>query len=177
MMKRFLLVDDEINVLNALQRILRQRMSDEDLKIETYTDPVAALERIGEASFDLVISDHRMPMMTGVEFLKAVKKIQPDAVRLMLSAYSEFQAVVNAVNEAEVFRYISKPWQAEELEEVIRLALVRRGQLLEDRRLADEMRAKRGELSAQDLEARRLEEEEPGITKVNWGPDGSVHLE
>lgn len=176
-MKRFLLVDDEVNVLSALQRTLRQKLGDIDLKIETCSDPVAALERIGETAFDLVISDHRMPGMTGVEFLKAVRKIQPDAVRLMLSAYSEFQAVVNAVNEAEVFRYISKPWQAEELEEIIRLALARREKVLEDRRLSDEVRVKLGELSPQSMEARRLEEEEPGITKVNWGPDGSVHLE
>jgi DNA-binding NtrC family response regulator len=177
MMKRILLVDDEINVLNALQRILRQRLGDIDVKIETYSQPVEALARIGEASFDLVISDQRMPMMTGVEFLKAVRKVQPDAVRLMLSAYSEFSAVVNAVNEAEVFRYIAKPWQPEELEEVIRLALARREQILEDKHLADEMRVQRGAMSVQELEAKRLEEEEPGITKVNWGPDGSVHLE
>lgn len=176
-MKRFLLVDDEINVLNALQRILRQRLGDIDVKIETCSDPVEALARIGEMSFDLVISDQRMPMMTGVEFLKAVRKIQPDAVRLMLSAYSEFSAVVNAVNEAEVFRYIAKPWQPEELEEVIRLALTRREQILEDKRLADEVRVQRGAMSQQELEAKRLEEEEPGITKVNWGPDGSVHLD
>ncbi|MBI1891940.1 MAG: response regulator [Burkholderiales bacterium] len=176
-MKRFLLVDDEINVLNALQRILRQRLGDIDVKVETCSDPVEALARIGEMSFDLVISDQRMPMMTGVEFLKAVRKIQPDAVRLMLSAYSEFSAVVNAVNEAEVFRYIAKPWQPEDLEQVIRLALARREQILEDKRLADEMRVQRGAMSAQELEAKRLEDEEPGITKVNWGPDGSVHLE
>jgi len=115
--------------------------------------------------------------MHGVDFLKAVKVIQPDAVRLMLSAFAEFGAVVNAVNEAEVFRYIAKPWQADELEEIIKLALARRMQIMEDRHLADEVRTQRGALTPQELEAKRLEEENPGITKVNWGPDGSVHLE
>ncbi len=176
-MKRFLLVDDEINVLNALQRTLRQRIGSSELTIEILTDPVEALERIGETAFDLVISDYRMPIMNGIEFLKAVKKIQPDAVRLMLSAYSEFNAVVDAVNEAEVFRYIAKPWQADDLEEIIRLALVRREQVLEDKRLADEVRVQRGVMTPQELEIKRLESEEPGITKVNWGPDGSVNLE
>jgi DNA-binding NtrC family response regulator len=176
-MRRFLLVDDEINVLNALQRALRQRMGTEDLKIEIHTDPVEALQRVGETAFDLVISDNRMPVMNGIEFLKAVKKIQPDAVRLMLSAYSEFSAVVNAVNEAEVFRYIAKPWQTGELKEIIHLALERRDQLVEDRRLADEVRVQRGAMTQQELEMKRLEAEEPGITKVNWGPDGSVNLE
>jgi two-component system probable response regulator PhcQ len=177
MMRRFLLLDDEINVLHALQRTLRRKNGDRDLKIEIFTDPQQALERIGEMTFDLVISDYRMPTMNGVEFLKVVKGVQPDAVRLMLSAFSEFGAVVNAVNEAEVFRYIAKPWEAAELEEVIRLALARRDQTMEDRRLADEVRVKRGELTPQELEAKRLEEDEPGITKVKWGPDGSVYLE
>lgn len=176
-MKRVLLLDDEVNVLNALQRILRQRLGDVDLKIETYTDPAIALERVGGMAFDLFISDQRMPIMTGVEFLKAAKKIQPNAVRLMLSAYSEFQAVVNAVNEAEVFRYIAKPWQSDELEQIIRSALAHQEQNLEERRLADEMRLRQETMTRQELEARRLEEEEPGITKVNWGSDGSIQLE
>ncbi len=176
-MKRFLLVDDEINVLHALQRTLRQKVDGVDVKIEIYTDPVEALARLGEIAFDLVISDYRMPVMNGVEFLKAVKVLQPDAVRLMLSAYSDFSAVVNAVNEAEVFRYIEKPWQAEELEKIIQLALARRTKIMEDQHLADEVRVQRGALTPQELEAKRLEENDPGITKVNWGADGSVHLE
>ena len=73
-MKRFLLVDDEINVLNALQRTLRQRIGSSELTIEILTDPVEALERIGETAFDLVISDYRMPIMNGIEFLQKVKQ-------------------------------------------------------------------------------------------------------
>lgn len=176
-MRKLLIVDDEVNVLNALRRTLRQKMDKDSLQIELFTEPLKALERCTETVFDIVISDYRMPQMDGVTFLKAVKEIQPDAVRLMLSASSEMQAVINAVNEAEVFRYVTKPWHADELDEIIRLAVMRRDQTLEDRRLADEVRLKRGELTPQELEARRLEEEEPGITKVNWGPDGSVHFE
>lgn len=176
-MRKLLIVDDEVNVLNALRRTLRQQMDKSNLHIEPFTEPLKALERCAETAFDIVISDYRMPQMDGVTFLKAVKEIQPDAVRLMLSASSEMQAVINAVNEAEIFRYITKPWHAEELDEIIRLAVTRRDQTLEDRRLADQVRLKRGELTPQELEARRLEEEEPGITKVNWGPDGSVHFE
>ncbi|MGZ5780088.1 MAG: response regulator, partial [Burkholderiaceae bacterium] len=73
-MKHFLLVDDEINVLNALQRTLRQKIGASELTIEVLTDPVQALERVGEKAFDLVISDYRMPIMNGIEFLIAVKK-------------------------------------------------------------------------------------------------------
>jgi DNA-binding NtrC family response regulator len=177
MMRRLLLVDDEINVLHALQRALYRKFDRKEFRIEICADPREALSRAGQVAYDLIVSDYRMPQMNGVEFLKAVKDFQPDAVRLMLSASTDFDAVTSAVNEAEVFRYIAKPWQDGDLEEVISLALARRDQLLEDRRLADEVRAQRGEMTAQEFEARRLEESEPGITKVHWGPDGAVILD
>jgi two-component system, probable response regulator PhcQ len=177
MMRRLLLVDDEINVLHALRRALHRHFGREEMRIEISHDPRQALVRVGECAFDLIISDLRMPPMSGVEFLKAVKGLQPDAVRLMLSASTEFESVVTAINDAEVFRYIAKPWQDKDLQEVIRLALARRDQLLEDRTLADEVRVERGVLSAEDHEARRLEAAEPGITKVKWGPDGAVMLD
>jgi two-component system, probable response regulator PhcQ len=177
MMRRFLLLDDEINIVHALQRMLRQHIQEKPLVVEIFTDAQQALQRINEVGFDIVIADYQMPSMNGNAFLKAVKQVQPDAVRLMLSASSDFATLMGAVNDAEVFRYIAKPWQARELEEIIQLALIHRDQCLEDRLLADEARFERGELTPQELEATRLEAEEPGITKVQWGPDGSVYLE
>lgn len=176
-MRRILLLDDEVNVLNALQRALRQCFPDNDVRIETFADPETALLCCAETVFDIAISDYRMPTMNGVEFLKTVKGIQPDTVRLVLSASTEFDTVMHAINTAEVFRYISKPWDPADLKTAIECAFVRRDQMIEERRLADEMRATRGELTPQELEARRLEAEEPGITKVNWGEDGSVQLD
>lgn len=176
-MRRILLLDDEVNVLNALQRALRQCFPDGDVRIETFTDPEKALLRCAETGFDIAISDYRMPAMNGVDFLKTVKGIQPDAVRLVLSASTEFDTVMRALNTAEAFRYISKPWDVDDLKATIECAFVRRDQVIEERRLADETRAARGELTPQELEAKRLEAEEPGITKVNWGEDGSVRLD
>ncbi len=176
-MRRILLLDDEINVLQALQRTLRQCMPAGELTIEVFTDPEAALLRCADVSFDVAVSDYRMPGMNGIDFLRMVKGIQPDAVRLVLSASHEFETVVHAVNQAEVFRYIAKPWQQEELAKTIKLAFSRRDEMLEERRLADEARARESELSPRELEERRLEAEEPGITKVKWGADGSVQLE
>lgn len=177
MMRRVLLLDDEINVLHALQRSLRQIFKDMDFKVELFTTSETAIQRMAEESFDFVISDYHMPKMNGVDFLRIVKELQPDAVRMMLSASADFNTVIGAINEAEVFRYIAKPWKTEELEETINLAGQRRDQMLEERRLADEVRVQRGELSPQEQEARRLEEADPGITKVKWGPDGSVLLD
>lgn len=171
------MVDDEINMLRALQRTLRHFMLDEKLQIEIYTDTHQALARSSEVAFDIVISDYRMPDMNGVEFLKAYQRIQPDTVRLMLSASTEFHILMAAINQSEVFRYITKPWQDAELKETILLALARRDKAGEDLRLFDQLRVQFGEMTPQELEAKRLEAEEPGITKVNWGPDGSVHLD
>lgn len=176
-MRRLLLLDDEISVLHALERTLRQFFSSEELKMEIFTDPEQALLRSAEIPFDVVVSDYRMPGMDGIDFLKMIKGIQPDAVRLLLSASTEFDTVMNAINQAEVFRYIAKPWRAGDLQKVIQLALVRRDQSIEEHALADEARAQRGELTPQELEAKRLEAEEPGITRVKWGPDGSVPLD
>jgi two-component system probable response regulator PhcQ len=176
-MRRCLLLDDEINVLHALKRALRSCFSERALCVEMFTEPEQALLRSGEVTFDVVISDYRMPQMNGVEFLTMVKGLQPEAVRLILSASTEFETVMSAINRAEVFRYIPKPWQIEDIKKTLELALERHDQLVADLRLADELRAQRGQLTPQELEARRLEAEEPGITKVNWGPDGSVRLE
>ncbi|MDB5758170.1 MAG: signal transduction response regulator receiver domain protein [Burkholderia sp.] len=176
-MRRFLLLDDEINVLHALNRTLRLCLFGTEFQVEMFTDPEQALLRSAEVPFDVVVSDYRMQGMNGIEFLKMIKAIQPDAVRLMLSASTEFHTAFDAINDAEVFRYISKPWQKEELEVIFELTLARRDRNVAEQRLVDGFPAKDYGLTAQELEARRLEAEEPGITKVKWGPDGSVHLE
>jgi two-component system probable response regulator PhcQ len=176
-MRRLLLVDDEINVLHALQRAIRQCGFDEEIQVEMFTDPNLAIARSKEIAFDVVISDFRMPQMTGVEFLRIYKEIQADCVRMILSASTEFETLMSAVNEAEVFRYITKPWQQADIKELLLLALARRDQLREDLRLFNELRVQLGEMTPQELEAKRLEEQEPGIMQVNWGPDGSVHLD
>lgn len=176
-MKRMLIVDDENNVLRALRRTLQRAFAGEDLHLETFDDPRLALERLGNTMFDLVISDFRMPPMDGVTFLKRVRQLQPDSVRLILSASTDFDALMSALNEAEIFRYLTKPWDDDNLVATVRLGLTRHEQLLEDRRLADEARLLQGDMSVEEIEMQRLEADEPGITKVKWGPDGSVLLD
>jgi DNA-binding NtrC family response regulator len=177
MMRRVLLLDDEINVLNALQRQLRLLFPDGDVAVETFTDPGQAVLRASEVAFDVVMSDYRMAHMNGADTLQMIKAVQPDAVRMILSGSDDIGEVMNAVNLAEVFRYVAKPWDREVLFKAFTLAFERRDTLRAERRLLDEARASRGELTPQELEARRLEAEEPGIMKVNWGADGSVHLD
>lgn len=173
-MRRILLLDDEVNVLHALQRALRESFKEIVLQIETFSDPEQALLRSGEAVFDVVMSDYRMPGMNGAEFLRVIMGVQPEATRLILSASTDFTEVTNAINRAEVFRYLAKPWSPDTLHKTFDAAFSRHDEVVNARRITD---ASHSKLSPQELEARRLEAEEPGITKVKWGKDGSVHLE
>ncbi len=172
-MQRILLLDDEPNVLSAIKRSLRAKFG-AGVHIEETVEPEAALTRLKETAFDVVISDYRMPLMTGVEFLGLVRTIQPAAVRMILSASSDSDALMRAVNDAEVFRYLMKPWGEKDLASHVRAALDRADQLRYERELADVGRHEFGQLSATELERRRLESIEPGLTRVKWGPDGEV---
>lgn len=169
-MRRIMLVDDEVHVLNALQRTMRPFLQEYDVEIEAFSDPEQAMLRCVEVSFDIVMSDYRMPGLTGADFLQMVKGIQPDAVRLMLSASTEFAEVSNAINRAEVFRYVAKPWESDELKKIFLLAFERHDEALRVRPPVSTM-------SPQELEAHRLEVEEPGITKVRRDENGAVYLD
>jgi len=172
-MQRILLLDDEDHVLSALKRVLRSGFG-AALLVETTVDPELALARLKQVPFDVVVSDYRMPLITGTEFLGLVRYIQPQAVRMILSATSDFETLMRAVNDVEIFRYVMKPWDEKDLIDHIRQALERAAHLRHESELADVGRHQFGSLSAAELEARRLEAMEPGITRVEWGPDGEV---
>ena len=177
-MYRLMLVDDEENILRALRRSLVVNDGSEyQFTVEVFSSPVAALQRADEVNFDLVLSDYRMPEMDGVKFLRQFRDKQPDAARLILSGYADLEGVIGAINEAQIFRFIPKPWHDAELRATLTQALAFHALLTENRLLADQVRAQAGKLTRQELELRRLEIEHPGITKVNWGPNGEVLLE
>lgn len=181
-MYRIMLVDDEENILKALRRLLVATPCIYDgveykVKVETFTSPDEALAFARHNAVDLVLSDYRMPGRDGVQFLKEFKDIQPNAARLILSGYADLNALMGAINEAQIYRFLSKPWNDYELVSSVAQALAYRNLMLENQHLADKARVEHGVMTPQELERRRLEEEEPGITKVNWAPDGSVILE
>jgi len=178
--ERILLVDDEPQVLSALQRLLRHGLRDaagSPYRVEAFTSADAALDRAAVAGFALAVSDYRMPGKDGIAFLRELRQLQPDCGRIILSGYADLNALVAAINEVGISRFISKPWTDFELLSAIQQALSLRALALENQRLADEVRVQRGLLSAQDAELRRLEGLEPGITRVRWGEDGSFILE
>jgi two-component system probable response regulator PhcQ len=180
-MPRILLVDDEPNVLNSLRRAINSMPShlfgSGKVTVETFDDPILALERASECAFDLVISDFRMPNLDGVEFLKRIIVLQPSIARIMLSGYADLRALVAAINEVQVFRFLAKPWNNFDLGASMAQALEQARILAENQRLADIVRLQQGRISEQELELRRWEEACPGLTQIERGEDGSVYLD
>lgn len=182
MTSRILIVDDDESILKALRRLLALTPCTAGeqtfkLTIDCFTSPEDALEKARHTAYALALSDYRMPGMNGVQFLKAMREIQPDASRLILSGYADLNGLIGAINEAGICRFISKPWNDYELTATLGQVLAMRELALENQRLADEVRVARGAISAEEVERRRLEAIEPGITQVKWGPDGSVLLD
>ncbi len=114
-----LLVDDEKNVLRAISRML----FDENYHILTAVTGVEALETLKNNEVDLIISDQRMPEMTGIEFLKKARILHPTVIRVMLTAYTDFNAIMEAINDAGIYKFILKPWDENELKTTIKRAL------------------------------------------------------
>lgn len=173
-MYRILVVDDEQNILNAMKRVVRKEA---DWEVEFFNDPLAALERSKETTFELIMSDYRMPVMDGVKFLNESKKTQPDAIRLILSGYTDLDALLGAINQAEIFRFMSKPWQDYDLRMVLQQALAHREILVENQRLADKVREQQNELDRRKSALDKLRSTNPVLADVQWADDGSIVLE
>ena len=171
--QRVLLVDDEPPVLSALVRALRPLRAP-GLQVEACADPVRAVARLQDTAFDVIVSDYRMPGMSGLDFLARAADLQPQAVRMILSASTDAEVIVAAVNRVGLHRYLLKPWDDAAWRQEVRGALDLACERAQERVLADAMRGQRGEISPQELERRRLEAIEPGITRVAWGPRGEV---
>ena len=117
--KRILLVDDEAAILRSLQRLLRRR----GYEILTAESGIAALALLETASVDVIISDMRMPNMNGAEFLAKARGLRPDSVRILLTGYSDMECTIKAINDGGIYGYLSKPWDGDELLDLIASAL------------------------------------------------------
>lgn len=115
---QILIVDDEPDNLQLLYRTLRR-----DYDVTKAQGPLEALEILKEKDFQCILSDHKMPDMDGVEFLKRTADSHPDTIRLLVTAYSDVEILMNAINYAKIYRYIKKPYSPEELLHIVQLAL------------------------------------------------------
>jgi serine/threonine protein kinase len=111
---RLLLIDDEERILTALKSLFKARYH-----VFATTDPEKALDFISKYHVHVIISDQRMPQMQGVELLRRSREISPRSVRILLTGYSDLASIVGSINDGEVYRFISKPWDNIELHTII----------------------------------------------------------
>lgn len=115
-----LIVDDEKNILSAMSRLLRT----DDREIVTAENSHEGLEKlkaIGGA--DLVISDNRLPDFSGIDFLIKVRQLYPDSLRILITGYPDLESAIHAINRGQVYRFVTKPWDNEELKIIVKQAL------------------------------------------------------
>jgi DNA-binding response OmpR family regulator len=141
---RLLLVDDEIGIVKALARVFRQ----ENYEVVTAPSGDEALQRLAEGDFQLVISDFMMPGMNGAQFLREVKARWPETIRIMLTGQANTDAVMGAINDGAVYKFILKPWNDDDLRVTVALALEQFDLIARNRALRTENEKKTREISA-----------------------------
>jgi two-component system, probable response regulator PhcQ len=171
-MTRLVLIDDDVNILNALKRVLRSTGWD----IVTFSSPLDAIAQLVIDDVDLIMSDYRMPDMDGVVALNTLRDTCPSAVRLLMSGHADLDGVLKAINQAEIYRFVVKPWDDADLIMTLESALKYQAMVQENIRLADLVRSQQDQIQRQQRELQRLEQESPGITHVDRDADGSIDL-
>lgn len=132
---RVLVVDDEPEVLNTLNRQLRR-----DFEVLIAHDAEAALALLDQHAVQVIISDERMPRITGCQLLTQVRERNPHIVRLLLTGYADLAVVIEAINQGHIYRYITKPWNAVEIRTIVREAGERYWLRIHNQQLLDELR-------------------------------------
>jgi signal transduction histidine kinase len=156
-----LVVDDEPDLVQSVKDLLRF-----DYRVLTATRASEGLQIMQREKVHVVMSDQRMPEMTGVEFLKHLRDSYPDTVRLLFTAYADLNAVTDAINEGNVYRYISKPWEPDELKTVLRQAVDYYDLQDERRRLLLEVQEKNQQLECANVELRRANDLKRAFIRV-----------
>jgi len=161
-----LFVDDEPALLDGLRNALRR----EPFQILTASSAKMGLELLSQRPVDVVVSDERMPGISGSEFLGIVRQRHPQTLRIILTGQASLEAAIRAINEGEVYRFLTKPCSPVQLAHTIRDALLIRDLTREASRLLTTAKRQRGVLE-------ELEATHPGITHVERTADGCIVLE
>jgi two-component system NtrC family sensor kinase len=160
---RILCVDDEKNVLRALERLFL----DDDYEVIAVQSGSEGLEMLRNVSpVHLVISDYRMPGMNGVDFLKEVCNGWPTTVRIVLSGYADTAAIVSAINEGQIYKFIPKPWNDDELKVTVANAIERYFLFKKNLELTSQLTKKNEELIGLNRELKKLLEEKSPDTQA-----------
>ena len=161
-----LLVDDEDAIRKALRRVL---------KYEPYTvldtgDPKEALEIVKREPVNLVISDHMMPGMLGIDLLRRIRLVREDVIRIILTGHADLDMAMQAINEGAIYRFLTKPWDNNDVLLAVRMGLRAYEMEAENRRLLKLVHKHRAVLT-------RLEQDQPGITGLDRRADGMIVID
>jgi signal transduction histidine kinase len=156
-----LVLDDEPDVVKSVQDLLRM-----DYRVLGTSNAQEALDILGREDVQLIMTDQRMPGMTGVEFLSKIRGEYPEAIRLLFTGYADIHAVIGAINQGNVYRYITKPWDPDELQAVIREAAERYDLIVERKRLIGMLQEQNSHLEKANAELRRANELKQAFIQV-----------
>ncbi|BBO67110.1 hypothetical protein DSCA_10400 [Desulfosarcina alkanivorans] len=140
--RTLLCIDDEQNILNALKRLLRK----ETFRVLTGNSGREGLKILSENEVHVVVSDQRMPEMNGTEFLKKVKDAYPEAIRIILTGYTDVDSISEAINEGHLYKFFLKPWNDQNLKLEIRQAMEQYDLVQDNKRLHDQVLQQNQEL-------------------------------
>ena len=166
MIRTVLVVDD----VPSIRELMEDALSSKTYRVLTAASAEAALEVLKHHRADVVISDEKMPGMTGTEFLSRVRKRYPETVRIILTGHATLDAAIRAINEGEIYRFLTKPCNLVDLTVTIRQALAQKDLERENRRLTAIVKQQAASLHA-------LERHHPGITQVKRDRGGAVIIE
>ena len=130
-----LCVDNEKNVLRSLRRVFHGA----PYAVETTQSPAEALELLARRDFDIMVCDYHLREMTGAEFFRSARRLRPDTVKIILSGYAETAAIIEAVNESEIYKFIPKPWKDQDLLAAVSGAALRRKQCIRSTGIAGDL--------------------------------------
>jgi DNA-binding NtrC family response regulator len=164
--RNLLIVDDEENVLTAFERTLM----DENYTIESAQSGEEALEKLTLFPAGIILSDYMMPGMNGLELLQKIKQRYPDTIRILITGRSDMQITIEAINKGDIFRFLLKPWDDDELKMALRTAFQYHDLLHENRKLLTTIKKQSSLLE-------EIESKYPGITKIKTEEDGTVVFE
>jgi signal transduction histidine kinase len=156
-----LVVDDEPDLVQSVKDLLRF-----DFRVLGATRASEGMRLMQGQEVHVVMSDQRMPEMTGVEFLSRLRETNPETVRLLFTAYADLEAVIDAINKGNVYRYIAKPWQPDELRTILKQALEHYNLQADRRRLIGELQAKNLQLEKANEDLHRANDAKRAFIKV-----------
>ncbi len=145
MKPKILIVDDEQLVLNALHRTLGKSFD-----VLLSLSGRSALQILREQTITVIVTDQRMPEMTGVELLNKAMELQPNAKRILLTGYSDREAMIAAINQGQIFHYLQKPWEPEELNHIVQQAVQMSQLEMENVRLISELKIANDQLTLEN---------------------------